>query len=115
MEHSLLKERERFKSCLTVHFVRRFLITYSRRPVLAVHNFSTVRFLCQAASQSSGLAWSLRWLGRRLGLKRTGVRDEHADFGKSLQLRLTHSELTKHLSVVLALESRRADRRQFVP
>ena len=56
MEHSLLKERERFKSCLTVHFVRRFLITDSRRPVLAVHNFSTVRFLCQAASQSSGLA-----------------------------------------------------------
>ena len=42
------------------------------------------------------------------------MRHEHSLLGKPLQFFFAHTQFAEHLFVVFALESRRADRRQFI-
>jgi hypothetical protein len=69
----------------------------------------------EPAPQSRRLARCFWWFGHRLGFKRTAMRNQHAGFGESLQLRIAYTQLAKHLSVVLTLERWCADRRQLIP
>ena len=68
-----------------------------------------------ASPKDSGrLAGRLLRFDRSLGLQSAAVRDQCTSLGKPLQLRLAQAEFAEHLSVVLSLESRRADRRQLI-
>jgi hypothetical protein len=74
MEHSLLKDRERFTPCLAVQEAIACNLAFFGRQLTSP----------AMLSQSSRLARNPRWFDRGLGLGHARMRDERAGLGKSL-------------------------------